>query len=275
MNTISEGLPLQEIAMTAHRAPAALYSLDSSLEDADALRGLTGAIDPKTEEASMVRAYAAQNGLDFDEDINWQFTEDAGLQSVVGGQADFVADWGTNVPEWWSQDLEPNLLWLGVELGLYGNGIISTPDYLDKEPEIAQCFVEGATKGYKYVIENGEDGRKEAVKALFDANPEVAALPDAQEFHEANLAMFVSTMLDETVKEHGLGYMVPERVDSSLAFINDYLLETPLELEDAFWMEDQLLSDGQFMIDDWDAAVASVEQIAGKDNPLFAVHPAP
>lgn len=277
MNTIAEGLPLQEIAATAHRAPGALFSLEHELsEGADAVVGLRGAIDPNTEEASLMRAYAVQEGFDFDEDIDWLFTDNASMEQVVADQADFIADWGTNIPEWWQQDppLEPNLLWVGTELGIYGNGIISRPEYLEENQDIARRFVEGAVEGYKYVLENGEEGQQEAIDALFKYNPEVGALPGAEEFHLANLKMFLSLMLDDTVKEHGLGYFVPERVDASLDFINTYLLDEPLERDEAFLMDPQILESGDFMIEDWDAAVESVSEVMGRPNPFLAQYPA-
>jgi NitT/TauT family transport system substrate-binding protein len=276
MNTIAEGLPLQEVAITAHRAPGSLFSLDAELDGPESLKGLRGALEPNAEEASLMRAYAEQNGLDFDEDIDWEFTEGAGLQLAASGKTDVVADWGTNVPEWWQQDpsLDPNLLWVGVELGIYGNGIITQPDYLEDNADVAEAFVEGAVEAYQYVLEGGEEAQQEAIDALFKAEPTVAALPGAEEFHLANLQMFLSVMLDESVKEHGLGYMVPDRVDASLDFINNYLLDEPLAREDAFAMDPQLIDDQEFMIEDWDAAVESVSTVMDRPNPLLEAYPA-
>lgn len=272
MRTISEGLPLVEIAAIASTAPTAVYAdpaagVDGS--DPSSLVGLRGAVDAGDENDQLFKAFAGSAGISYDS-INWQYVDGAGIGSIATGQADFVMDWITNLPEWWLADppIEPDTYWVGRAVDIYGNGLITRPEMLENNRDLVERFVEGAIAGYEYVLEGGVAAQNESIDALFKYNPELKEQPNAREFHLGNLQLFLSLMLTEDVRDDGIGYFDPEKKQRSLDFINDYLLDSPLTLDQAF-ISDLVINKGDVKIDDFDAARASLETVLGRPNPLF------
>ncbi len=271
MRTISAGLPLVEIAAIASTAPTAVYAAPEagvSGDDPSSLVGLKGAVDAGDENDQLFKAFAASVGISY-EDIDWQYVDGAGIGSITTGQADFVMDWITNLPEWWLADppIEPDTFWVGRSVDIYGNGLITRPELLAADRSLVERFVAGAIEGYEYVIENGEAGHQEAIDALFKFNPELKEQPNAEEFHLGNLKLFLTLMLTEDVRDDGLGYFDPDKKQRSLDFINDFLLDAPLTLDQAF-ISDLIINKGDVKVDDFDGARASLNTVLGRANPL-------
>jgi NitT/TauT family transport system substrate-binding protein len=273
MRTISEGLPLVEIAAIASTAPTAVYAapgLGVSGGDAATLVGLRGAVDAGDENDQLFKAFAGSEGISYD-DIDWQYVDGAGIGSISTGQADFVMDWITNLPEWWLADppIEPDTFWVGRSVDIYGNGLITRPELLESDRDLVERFVAGAMEGYQYVIENGASGHQESIDALFKYNPELREQPNAEEFHLGNLQLFLTLMLTEDVRDDGIGYFDPVKTQRSLDFINDFLLDAPLTLDQAF-VTDLIIDKGDALIADFDGARAALETVLGRPNPLSA-----
>lgn len=269
MNTIAQGLPLNEIAAIAHTHPTAVYAdPDAGIAGPEDLPGVTGAVDSGDENDQLFKAFAASEGFDYENDFNWLYVDGAGVGQIQSDQADFVMDWITNLPEWWLLDppIEPDTVWIGEILDVYGNGIITRPEIMENNRDLAQRVARASVRGYQYVIDGGESAHQEAVDSLFKFNPELVEQPNAEEFHLGNLQLFLSLMVTPEVQDHGLGYFVPEKIDRSLDFINEYLLESPLERDQAF---DPVVEENEVPISDYDAARASLETVLGRPNPLF------
>lgn len=269
MNTIAQGLPLNEIAAIAHVHPTSVYAdPDAGISSAADLPGKTGAVDSGDENDQLFKAFAAQEGFDYENDFNWLYVEGAGVSQIQTDQADFVMDWITNLPEWWLLDppIEPDSVWIGQTLDVYGNGIITRPEVMESNRDLAERFSRAAVRGYQHVIDGGDSAHQEAVDSLFKFNPELVEQPNAEEFHLGNVKLFLSLMVTPEVRDNGIGYFVPEKVDRSLDFINQYLLESPLERDQAF---DPVIGENEITISDYDAARASLETVLGRPNPLF------
>lgn len=269
MNTIAQGLPLREISAIAHTHPTTVYAApDSGIQTADDLVGKRGAVDSGDENDQLFKAFCAQQGFDYENDFDWLYVDGAGVAQIQSDQADFVMDWISNLPEWWLLDppIEPGTVWIGRILNVYGNGIITRPEMLDTNPDLAKRVARAAVRGYQYAIDGGDAAHQEAVDALFKFNPELVEQPNAEEFHLGNLKLFLSMSVNEEVRDNGLGYFVPEKVDRSLSFINDYLLETPLERDEAFA---PVIDKNEITISDYEAARASLQTVLGRPNPLL------
>ena len=268
MNKVSQGLPLVEIAPIASTVPVAAY-IDpaAGVTSAADLVGLKGAVDAGDGNDNTFKAWAPSAGIAYD-DIDWQYTDGANITSIASGQADFVMDWISNLPEWWLADppIEPDVIWIGNDIGVYGSGLITQPDMLTSRPDVVKAFVEGAMEGYKYVIDGGTTAHNEAIDILFQYNPEIAEQPNAREFHLGNLQLFLTLMLTEDVRDGGLGFYQPDKLDTTLDFMNEFLIEGPDVSGDVAFAS--LIEKRQFEIDDFDAAIASLETVLGRPNPL-------
>ncbi len=269
MRTISEGLPLVEIAAIASTAPTAVYADPAAGVTGPAeLVGLKGAVDAGDENDQLFKAYSNSVDIDY-EDVDWQYVDGAGIGSVVSGQADFVMDWITNLPEWWLADppIEPDTVWIGRIVDIYGNGLITRPELLESDRDLVERFVQGALEGYQYVLEGGLAAQNESIDALFKFNPELKEQPNAREFHLGNLQLFLTLMLTEDVRDDGIGYFDPDKKQRSLDFINDFLLDEPLTLDQAF-ISDLIIDNGDVTIADFDGARAALDPVLGRPNPL-------
>ena len=128
-------------------------------------------------------------------------------------------------------------------------------------------FVEGALEGYQYVLEGGLAAQNESIDALFKFNPELKEQPNAREFHLGNLQLFLTLMLTEDVRDDGIGYFDPDKKQRSLDFINDFLLDEPLTLDQAF-ISDLIIDSGDVTVADFDGARAALDPVLGRPNPL-------
>lgn len=275
LRTAGEGISIVEIAPLITRdADAVMAHPDNTISSPDDLIGLQGAADPDEDPTqTYLAAFLDQNGLDIN-DLDWAGVSDAGLSTIVAGQADLVLDWITELPAWWLQDppLEPSTLWHGGELDVYGNSIMTRPEVIEENPDLARRFVEGVAEAYKQVIEGDEAVHEEAIDLLFRYNPELEEQPNARDFHLNNLKLMLSLIASaEETAEGGLCYFQQEKLDRTAEIINEYVLDEPVSPEEAFIaVDDQVIESGQFVIDDREEVLDRYATIMDRPNPLLA-----
>jgi len=270
MDTIAQGLDLWEVAPLLNTDPSSVFSTKAAgIHDAQSMIGKRGAVDAGDSIDTLFRAWVAANGLDYDTDFDWLFIDGAGVAQIQADQADFVMDWGVNVPEWWLLDppIEAELLTFGKDLGIYGNWIIARTETVESDPDLAARFVEATLRGYKYVAEGGLEAHEESVGALLKYNPELEAQPNAREFHLGNLQCMLACIATENAAENGLGVFDESRVTTTLDYVNEWLLDAPLERDQAF-NPTQLIEKGQIPID-FEKASASIAEVLGRPNPML------
>jgi NitT/TauT family transport system substrate-binding protein len=271
VDVITQGSPLRIVGTYAHTHMQAIYALpEASVNSAADLAGKRVVDEVAAESHALIRAYLKKEGVDYDA-VDWLFVDNAGLAQIQAGQAEVALDWISNLGEWWLLDppIEPTTLWIGEALGISGYGVIAHPDTVRDRPEVARDFLDGLYRGWLYLIDNA--AHDECVDALFKYHPELEAQDNARDFQLSNIKLFETLNLTEATREHGIGYSHPDRAQATLDFMNEYLLEEPVELEDVFAIDDALISDGQFKVTDFDAAVESVRDVLGRPNPLIQV----
>lgn len=271
MGAINEGLPLIETAPLLHSHPTAAYSLDEELNEPEDLVGLSGAVDPGGENGAVMEAFLESQGISWDS-IDWLETGGAGFDQIVSGQTDFALDWVTNAGEFWYADepREPSMLQLSNYVDIYGNGLITRPQFLEENEETVRRFVEGVYEGYQYVFENGEEGVQESVDLLFQFFPELALGEGSEDFHLSNLRLFLSLLMTEDTQENGLSSWDQEKAQNTLDVVNS-LYEEDIPFESAFHTDPQLIPDGEYMIPNYDENRERLQVIQPGDhpNPVF------
>ena len=95
------------------------------------------------------------------------------------------------------------LRWEDYGWKVYGSGIVTSDALLKRDPKLAADFVAATIDGYRWAIENHE----QALEIFMKANPEVD--PDAARL---GLMTAIDGLLTKAGREHGLGYMDPERM---------------------------------------------------------------
>lgn len=275
MKAIEEGVPIRQIASVLTRDPETVimgpdvpYDSPSDLPD---LRGIT---DPDDNPANTYfAAFMAEQGLDIDE-MQWDFLSGSRFgapDQILAGRADVSLGWITNLPDWWTREppVEPQYLWLGPELDVYGNGLITQTEILEEEPELVEKFLTGAMRGWQYVLEGGEAAQKEAIDALHKYHPDVGAQENAEEVNLTSLKIMLGLVLSgDDVRENGLGYLIPEKMERTVQTIKDHLIESTLSVDEVYATDSQLIRPGTFSVD-VEGAIQSIEETLGRPNPAL------
>ena len=109
----------------------------------------------------------------------------------------------------------------GVELGwidyadfgldAYGSGFATREELIEKNPELIQKFLRGSYAGFEFALKNPEQAAQIMVKMFPVVDPEVAL----QQIKEMN-----TLIVDQSAKEQGLGYIKPDRMRSTVQFVD-------------------------------------------------------
>lgn len=166
----------------------------------------------------MFPAFAKANGIDQSK-ITW-VTMDAALreQMLARGEVDAITGFTTSSI--------PSLNGLGVKtadlavlkyddynLDGFGNAVIATKDFVEKNPKTVAAFVRGVNKGMKDIVSDP----KGAVAAIKARDPLISTDVEA-----ARLDMYIkNTVLTANAKANGFGYIDKKKMDSEIASVLD------------------------------------------------------
>jgi len=93
-------------------------------------------------------------------------------------------------------------------LDLYGNGVMASPAWIEKNPDAVRAFLRGLTKGWKDVIANPD----EAIDILRKREP----LLDKEVEKQRLMLSIQNNMLTPDVKKNGFGAVVPDRLNKAI-----------------------------------------------------------
>jgi len=108
--------------------------------------------------------------------------------------------------------------WEDLGWKVYGSGIITSDEFLKREPKLTADFVEASLDGYAYAIEHPD----EALQIVLRANPEIDP-----EISRLSLLFGVSGLLTPVARTRGLGYMEPDRMSFQIDLMSRLSNFTP------------------------------------------------
>jgi NitT/TauT family transport system substrate-binding protein len=204
-------LHLRAIGVIAEKLALSLFYLKGrGISEPKDLEGRTIVDSAGSTAPFIFELFAEANGID-PAKVNW--TNAAGAAKVavmLQGQADAVAIYLNARPSILAK-LQP-----GQEIGwftfgerganIYGDGIITSDKYLQENRETAEAFVQASARGFKVAFEDLEAGVDPVVKATPEMNKEIA-------IKELEIAREVA--IGPAQKEHGIGYIEPEKMKAS------------------------------------------------------------
>jgi NitT/TauT family transport system substrate-binding protein len=166
----------------------------------------------------MFPAFAEKNGID-ESKITWQ-TIGIQLQDqqFVQGKFDAIASFSTtsllNLQELGvTRDKLKIFSFSDYGVDLYGSGVVVRREYVDSHPDVIRKFVRATIRGVQAMLLNKE----EAIASLRKRDP----LLDARtELDRLNL-MIEMTIDRPSVRENGVGFVDPGRVDGSIKSISN------------------------------------------------------
>lgn len=114
----------------------------------------------------------------------------------------------------------------GVDV--YGNGIIASDKLIRENPDLIRRFLRAVHLGYRDALASPEA----AMDILLRYAPELAK---DREIHLRGLRRGLEISVDDTVRQHGFGYMVPARVKNTVELARAmFNLKTPVPVEEVY-----------------------------------------
>lgn len=205
-----KGAPVKQIAVIIGKAPESFVSFEEkgirSLKDLEGKSFLEAA-----GAATMVTwpAFAKLAGIDINKMTFIAVEAAAKPAAFFGGRGDLAFGFrpGFDEPVIVRARKEGRKLvylrWEDYGWKVYGSGIVTSDALLKRDPKLAADFVAATMEGYRWAIENHE----QALDIFVKANPEVD-----REAARLGLMAAIDGLLTKAGRDHGLGYMDPERM---------------------------------------------------------------
>jgi NitT/TauT family transport system substrate-binding protein len=226
-----KGAPVKQLAVIIGKAPESFLSFEEkgirSLKDLEGKSFLEAA-----GAATMVTwpAFAKLAGIDINKMTFIAVEAAAKPAAFFGGRADLAFGFrpGFDEPVVVRARKDGRKLvfirWEDYGWKVYGSGIVTSDALLKRDPKLAADFVAATMEGYRWAIENPD----QALEIVLKANPEVD--PAAARL---GLMAAIDGLLTKAGREHGLGYMDPERMAfqiDMLAKLNEFPRPAPGEV---------------------------------------------
>ena len=218
-----KGAPVKQIAVIIGKAPESFLSFEE--KGIRTLKDLEGkSFIEAAGAATMVTwpAFAKLAGIDVTKMTFIAVEAAAKPAAFFGGRADLAFGFRPGFDEPVVVRARKDgkklvfLRWEDYGWKVYGSGIVTSDALLKRDPKLAADFVAATMEGYRWAIENPD----QALEIIVKANPEVD-----QAAARLGLMVAIDGLLTKAGREHGLGYMDPERMAfqiDMLAKLNDF-----------------------------------------------------
>jgi NitT/TauT family transport system substrate-binding protein len=109
-------------------------------------------------------------------------------------------------------DAKPVCLFAGdYGLEIYANSIGVQDEFLQKNPDVVKKFVRASLRGWKDTLENPEEAAKIQLQYVKALDPQIVV---------EEIKILRRVALSDDVTKHGYGYVSPERMKTTVDFIN-------------------------------------------------------
>lgn len=217
----ANGSKLKMIAVNYAKAPYAIFSLanGANLTRAKQLEGLSlgsgaGSFTPK-----VIEGFMAQQGLDPTSLKITNIAPSARASALLSGQAPAIEFFVMAKPglESGARDAHTELrtfLLSDHGLDLYSNGLAASEDYLAKDGDTVRAFVRAALKGWKFALANPQKAAEDEIKYIASLKPDIIV---------AELGIVADLAVTPEVRQNGLGWFDPAKMQSALEFVRKYV----------------------------------------------------
>ncbi|MGI6855395.1 ABC transporter substrate-binding protein [Mesorhizobium sp. 1B3] len=193
---------------------------DSPITSPKQLEGKKVGASVTSGEYPFLPLYAEKAGFDLDKVEIVQIDGKVRERSLMEKQVDAASAFATSTI--------PSLVPLGTDvrfmlfssagIQFYGQSLTTQPGRLEKDPQLCEAFVQGAMEAIRFTMTDFD----EAVDIFLNANSEVAISSTGEEYARVGLGLTNLTNLVPEVKEHGLGYADPAKVETMLDLVLKY-----------------------------------------------------
>lgn len=225
----AEGAEVKQLAVIHAESPfAVVTTADSDIETWEDLEGKRIAGEPAGSTTILFPLALEMAGMSEDDVEIISVDPTAKIPGMLADQWDaslayFVSDPAVMI----GQGVEPHsLLWSEVGFELYSNGLITTDEMIEENPDVVSRFVEATVKGVKWACDNPEP----AAQNLIEQAPEISLVAA-----EAGVDLACGIVWTPEAEENGLGYMTDEGAANVIEITQDFLeLEADFEPTELF-----------------------------------------
>lgn len=216
----NENLLAKMVAVIYAKNGHAVHYLESSgIKSPADLVGKTVAGAPGTTVAALFPAFLRANNID-PSTVHVVSVDPQALNAVLlAKQFDAMLEFNFNhavlVKEGALSGLKPELMmYADYNLRFYANGIITTDEMIQKNPDLVRRFVAGIVEGAQYTFDHPEESCEILRKHAPSVDQDVCLLEVAQ---VKDLA------LTDEQKKNGIGYMSTEGVQKTIDVLSQYM----------------------------------------------------
>ncbi len=231
---ISQGMPIQVVAMILQRNYLAMNGLENSgIQTPKDIEGRRVGIYPTGETFVMWNKFVELNDLDAS-----SITEipiPYGMGPLLSGEVDLMPGGIMDGALFHKEGIAPLFLFKDYEAtDRYMDCLIVNKDFAEKHPDRVRAFVKAYLQGMVFCLEH-PDKASEHLRHYGEGGDWVS-----EDFDLEGACEIVSTELfvSEETQAHGLGYSTPEKWQTLVDFlVEDGTLEKPVPVEDIFTNE--------------------------------------
>jgi NitT/TauT family transport system substrate-binding protein len=226
------GLPVEAVAVVYGRAPQALWiRKDAGVTAPQDLAGKTIGAPAGSAVRLMFPAFAETAGFD-PKSVQWRTADAASLFRVLfSGQADAVIGYAPGWPTVQKQAAAAgvevtSMLFADYGFDVLSNGLLVRESVAEERPDLVRRFVKATLRGLEYAFAHPEEAAALVVARHPELDPDTAA---------AEIEIVRDLALTPEVQEHGLGYMAPEKMQSTRDIVTKaYHVTADVDLEAAY-----------------------------------------
>lgn len=205
---IAKGLPIAVIGQSDYLMTMGIGVLaDSPIRKPQDLVGKSIGSPQGTVDQPFLLPFLKANGIDPASVRIIQVDPQVRDRALVEKQVDAISSVAaTTIPPLVPRKIETRFMLYadhGLGRALYAQSFITTPAYLEREPGIAEAFVDGALEAVRFTLTDPEA----ALDIFLREVKELALTTGAREAAAIGLEMFTRAMLVDEVRDHGLGYI--------------------------------------------------------------------
>jgi NitT/TauT family transport system substrate-binding protein len=223
MNCAARGLDLTAVAGVWPLSPVGIFSLkESGITKPQDLEGQTVGFDVGSGDFQLWPAFVKATGID-DRKVN-KVTMDPGalIKTLVDKQVKAVGNFfGSIAPSLWAQGLElNNMLYEDYGVKMLSIVLACKRATVEKKPEMCEAFVGGLMEGLKYVYLNPERSVALHIESVKEFQ---GGSVTNQKVIEYGQGIGTALGLVPAFRQHGLGYMDPDLVATTLRSVETYM----------------------------------------------------
>jgi len=217
----NEKIPVKIVGMIYDKATLGIiYLEESGIKKPKDLEGRSLGRSASGASVNMLPAFLNANGVDRSK-IK-EVVVDAGtyMPILMAGRVDAVLEQSIHLSKFQKVASEQGkkaaaMRYADYGMPAYGNAIIVSNDTAQKKGDLIKSFVEATLKGYAWALDHPD----EAVGIMMKNNPELD-----REATRGELAALSDIQSSEDVKQHGLSYIDPKKLQATRDNVTEVLL---------------------------------------------------